>query len=57
MFFESFIIWKEGKIRLSTAENSNFSKRLRGKISKQTIFDKEMRQFQIKNINLNEAIL
>lgn len=57
MVFESFIIWKEGKIRLSTIENSNFSKSLRGKISKQTIFVKEMRQFQIKNINLNEAIL
>jgi len=57
MFFESFIIWKEGEIRLSTVENSNFSKRFRGKISKQTIFDKEMKQCQIKNINLNDAIL
>lgn len=47
----------EGKIRLSIVENSHFSKRLRGKISKQTIFDKEMRQFQTKNINLNEATL
>ena len=58
IIFQSFIIQKERKNKnLSTAEIVIFQKGLREKKSKQTILDKEMRQFQIKNTNLNEVIL
>ena len=48
---------KEKNKNLSTVEIVIFQKGLRGKKSKQTILDKEMRQFQIKNTNWNEVIL
>lgn len=48
---------KEKNKNLSTVEIVIFQKGLRGKKSKQTILDKEIRQFQIKNTNWNEVIL